>query len=366
MVPLIGIIVFYSYRHKCIDYFLCLLLIVLLPFSADSYIKAQNFKHYGVSIKNELKEKNYSRAWDAVLSLNTQSTDYNPDTKVINEEIHINLETRDKMLKISPLSKEIIDQTLDKKTGLFKHVHDKVNGTYGLWGLRDAFESAGYYQSSSLAIETYGKLADDIEAYCELDEKNCNSVLISKVQWKKGHWKKLLPTVGFVFNFTTLFPDVFLLKREELEYVTGTQDFKISSAKFFSSSPYFTDANHPITISKDYALSVIHYHDQKKWKRLKSNQERYHQIFPFLLISSLLLLIFLLYKNWREADKMFILGTLCAAFFSICAINIAIALTAYTAVARPASPATIAVIIFIPIIFGYSVQAFKPRQKSTA
>lgn len=362
LTPLIIVMSAYSYFHKRFDYLICFFIICFFPFITHHYIASMNYEKYGVKITNEMKEKNYSLAWDAVLSLNTiLPSYYNSDTKVINEEIHMTLETRDKMLKISPLTKQVIEQVLDKKTGLYRGFKDKVNGTYGLWLLRDAMDYAGYYQTPKLAMETYGKLADDIEAYCQEEKGNCKPVVISKVHWKEGHWQKIFPTIQYVINFASMFPDVFLLKKKELQYLDGSLEFKQAGAKFFSSEPHYAEEHNPISPNTNYVASVLNYHDIKKWRRLEKNFDRYNTYFPYLLFSCLFLLIIILFRSWRKADKVFILATLSVAFFSICAINIAIALTAYTAVARPTSPATIMVIMFIPIIISYALQEIKPK-----
>ena len=351
------------YFYKRFDYLLCLLIIASFPVMAHNYIASKNHEKYGARIVNEMKEKNYSRAWDAVLSLNTAPTYYKPGFDFITEEVHISLETRDKMLEISPLTKQIIEQTLDKETGLFRGFKDKVNGTYGLWLLRDAMAYAGYYKSPKLAMETYGKLADDIETYCKQANENCNPVIISKVQWKKGHDAKFFPTIQYVLNFASMFPDVYLLKQEELAYLDGTLEFKQASAKFFSSEPYYGEKFNPIDPDKNYVASIIDYYDQKKWRKLKSNFKRYNKYFPYFLFVSIFLFLVILYRNWRKTDKVFIYATLVTTFFSICAINIAIALTAYSAVARPTSPATIAVLMFVPITIAYVFEEIKNRKK---
>ncbi len=324
-------------------------LAALTPYAVTTYIAQINLDKYGVEATVDFKEPTFSRAWNAILSLNTQPSIYNIDSIKGHTEDHWNLETLEKLLKISDATRLVIHQLITEDQTQYKVYETRINGGIGIWSLKHALHSAGYYRDGPSTLAFLETLADDIEKYCDDSPLNCNPPIVSLVQWKEGHWGKLWPAAVDILRFATQFPDEYQIAPKSIGDMLANDPFKYALSRFFSLNSNYVQGYENL---RDDTVSAIQSEDIKKWSSIRVNLEWYQKYLPSIFLLTMVLLLVTLSLKAYSFEFMCIIGTVIIAFSLIFGINLLVVVTAYFDITRTICGSTIALLMLIPIVFG--------------
>ncbi|MCP3907043.1 MAG: hypothetical protein GY712_03400, partial [Oceanicoccus sp.] len=113
------------------------LLVVLLPNLLGQSFSSINKERYGFDGITDTRAPEFSRAINAIYSLNTVNDD---------SYIYFTFETRDKLKSISENTLRVIEPLLDSEHGGYTYFNDGIGGGYASWATRDSMYHLGYYR----------------------------------------------------------------------------------------------------------------------------------------------------------------------------------------------------------------------------
>lgn len=355
LAPVLLLCVLFAIKNKQYSHLIGLLIVCAIPIKITQLIVDKNTAIYGSASTIEIKEANFSRAWNAVLSLDTSHSIYlSPQKRMV--EYHFSQHTRQKMLQISDNTRAIILQLLDEDQKFYKHYGGGIIATSGIWEFRSAASKAGFHQDAATAQRFYAELADDIEAFCLQNANDCRPPILSKVHFKPGHWQKLWPTIQHVWFYATQFPEVYALQKTDLQHAKSDHAFKYVLGRFFNSNIV---RHEQYEINDSDAMLSTHETAQKKWHKINKNYMKYHKYFHAIFITCLLLLLALLAFSIRSLEAFALVTTLGSAFVLIFAINTLLVLTAYPVIGRPIATISAPSIMLCTLALGFAVESIK-------
>ena len=174
------------------------LMIFLLPNMLGYIFSSINEDSYGFDGVLDTRAPEFSRAINAIYSLNT----LNDDTYD-----YLTFETRDKLKAISENTRRVIEPLLDSAHGGYSHFGTGIGGSYASWAIRDSMYSIGYYRNPESTESAYKVIADDIEEYCRQENDNCRRMYVSGVLVKPISWSRFSNTIhDSVFNLIEYTP----------------------------------------------------------------------------------------------------------------------------------------------------------------
>ena len=143
-------------------------LIIAIPVICCYSIATVNNNKYGVNYISEFKGTHFSRALNAIFSLNTEN-----DGKPYR---YFSKTTIEKLQKISD-STRLLKKGIIKSNGKYRRLYI-VKGDLTSWAIRNAMVKVGYYRDAARTEQAYKKIADDIENYCLTQESACRKTYI--------------------------------------------------------------------------------------------------------------------------------------------------------------------------------------------
>lgn len=143
---------------------------LIIFFSVNFTIKMVNLSNYGKYTSTELFESNYTNLVNLLSSI-----DEDPDLRK-EKGIIVSKKTLNKLYDISPTLSSISEYIeSDMYQSFWQTIGDNKNdgemfSGYFFWALRDAVQSAGYYNSAKESNEFYGKIYNEIYTAIENGE----------------------------------------------------------------------------------------------------------------------------------------------------------------------------------------------------
>jgi len=157
-----------------------------------------NWKHYGVFTDLEIKSAEFKRAYSAIISVHSDQ--------------------RQQFLMMEEPVKRAIADASPAFAELAPHLHSPDWAVNFIWGLRDAVQSAGYYDRLGLGdrengrttLEFYRRLGQEVSEACDSGRLTCDRLLVPFIPaWQDSYTR----TIGSTFN--TLFDQVLGFYRVE-------------------------------------------------------------------------------------------------------------------------------------------------------
>jgi hypothetical protein len=329
LMPLIGYILYRSIKGKTLKPLTSILIIVAVSAAIPALISAINYKKYGYFGVVDIKEKQFSRAWDGVLSLNTSKSDW---------YMHFNQETKEKMLAISPDTRILILDLLNSD-GEYKRGYRGISGGRGIWKFRSAAAHTGAYENFDSTRQYFKGIADDIESYCDLEPNSCVKPIASKLLWKDSHLAAFIPMVYKTLSqLTNLAYESYAPKLRTEKNLKGDSQFKRAVFQFFNMESEFTALSTNTNIERPS-------HGDIRFKTINIVFGFYQKHIKSLLIIASFGLIAMILS--RKLDcHLPNLVTVTMGFSTVTGICVLVALTAYPHIARPLMTAS------IPLLMG--------------
>ncbi|MCP3849717.1 MAG: hypothetical protein GY694_05700 [Gammaproteobacteria bacterium] len=143
------------------------LLVTLSPYLLGQWFSSINKKMYGFDGIADTHAPEFSRALNAIYSLNTVNDD---------SYTYLTSETRDKLKIISDNTRRLIEPLLDSEHGEYTYFGAGIRGDYASWAIRDSMYNLGYYKDPKKAELAYKAIADDIDRFCLQKAGNCRKM----------------------------------------------------------------------------------------------------------------------------------------------------------------------------------------------
>lgn len=211
-----------------INALLVIVVLIAVPWLVAHQFASINEEKYGFYGKADTQAPQFSRAIDAIYSLNTKDHSF----------YYLTSETRDKMLSISPNTRQLVTSLLDPQLKDYENLGASVGGSYASWAIRGAMADNGFYQDFKSTELAYQQIADDIERYCEQASGNCRPTLLSGVLIKpeRYRWLRMVAEKGLwrVVGFQP-----FPAADKWAERQRGDTGFQYTVGRFFGVYPGF-------------------------------------------------------------------------------------------------------------------------------
>ncbi len=156
------------------------LVIAVIPLSVSSLIATKNKDMYGFYGSVDFKAPQFSRAFNAILSLNTSKASR---SRALTNEV------RDKLLNLGPETKRLVKT--DDLTG--EPVNWDVVAPRASWGIRRMMRDNGFYQDFANTEQQFKLIADNIENYCKLNHNECRSLVLPGMITRRSQVKNIMP-----------------------------------------------------------------------------------------------------------------------------------------------------------------------------
>ena len=156
------------------------LVIAAIPLFVSSLIATKNKDMYGFYGSVDFKAPQFSRAFNAILTLNTSKAAH---SRTLTNEV------RDKLLMISPETKLLVKT--DQVTG--EPIDWKVVAPSASWKIRRTMRDNGFYRDFNNTEQQYKLIADKIENFCELNSNECRSLSLPGMIARRSQIKNIIP-----------------------------------------------------------------------------------------------------------------------------------------------------------------------------
>lgn len=152
---------------------------VMLWSSMSGILAYMNWKHYGMFYIIEVTTPNFSRVYNALLSIE-------PET--FKRHVPVRIETIDKLRKLSPKMSELKG---------FEGVGEKDYPAYMfIWAFRHSVALAGYYEKGAkYADQYYADLAEELEGLCSNGKIKCGKLPMDYVPAWRPEYTREFPAV---------------------------------------------------------------------------------------------------------------------------------------------------------------------------
>jgi len=319
------------------------LMVVLMPVLLGQYFSKINLQRYGFDGVIDTRAPQFSRAFNAILSLNTANSAY---------PIYMTLETRDKLKTISESTRGLIEKMLDPGTGEYQHYGRNIQGNHASWEVRQAMEQNGYYTDATATEAAYKRIADDIEAYCQNTADGCRAMYISGVLVKPVSLERIAQEIKSssinLINFSYVEPsDRYLqLNARKTKYIRGDHRFEYTVNRFFN----FNSSWNP-ELDKRMKMPLF---ERNKNKARVSFFIHYQQRFFIFFAIAILGLAIALFN--RESTPKLIALLLLGACGGSYSVYMLISLFAVPGFERLLAATSISLIAFTSFFFAYFIQ----------
>ena len=261
----------------------------LIPASLSHVIVAKNLEAYGFDGRIEFLAPGFSRAQNAIYSLNTGDDE---------DFEYLNAEVRDKMMTISENTKNVIQPLIDS-AGEFKSIGKSIRGDFAAWAIRDAVAVLGHYKDPQSAEAFYNKVADEIESYCQKDLENCRDMYLPGMLIKQSSLRaapeNLLNSFLSLVTFENYNPADITGK-----YILLDSAFRYSVARTFGVHTGAIPENETLLPE----LSTI----ESRYATLNSIHSIYEQWFWLLVLMAFVIYLKLVLRKTVDESQMIAIG----------------------------------------------------------
>lgn len=337
LLPAICLGIYQIWVERRISTLIGLFCLVAVPWITWHIFASENEEHYGYYGTVDVKAPEFSRAFNAILSLNVN--DNRPMA-------YLTFETRDKMLEISDSTKELIGVLLNED-GVYRKHGRAIFGGIASWNIRGAMRHLGYYKNFNETEAHYKIIADDIKNYCNNNKSNCRQPLLSGFPFKNGTVSRIPKTAKNKFIELVRFSN-YAPPEAGLPKQNGDRAFSYTVAQFFN-------INTQENAEFDARLSDIEAVALRKLKNMNNHFEFYYNYFYWLFFAAIVLSLVAILLQWEisfHAIGLFSLWCLGITF----SMNVIVALTAVPSVARPLMTCSIPMLCFTAYILSGSIE----------
>jgi len=179
------------------------LMVACLTFVAFNVaVMTANLVAYGSFIAVDFKEKNFQAALNALQSVEVGERI---------PHVPVSLAAREKIAEVSPTFRPIekllspggaLSTWQDHGCAVYPETCGEIAGGWFMWGVRDAVDAVGGYESPAKASETFRAIADEVESACRDGRLTCEPRLVGLMpamtsdQWKIDFPRSVLTVLG--------------------------------------------------------------------------------------------------------------------------------------------------------------------------
>ena len=290
-----------------------ILIPVLLWGAATSILSYINWRNYAAPYVVEVMTPNFTRAYNALLSIESQE---------FRRYFPVRQETMERVMALSPKAAELTGFNTGKE---FPAAHF-------IWSFRHAVSLAGYYDKGAKAVDQYySDLADELEELCENGTLKCLDLFLSDCPpWRPVYSKEFIGVLTKQIKEVVRFKDFSMDQTDH--YSQGDSNF-IETIKRLTHARIQFQRNEIST-----GTEVFFYkNDQEKNKFLEKLGNTQLIVRPFLFYSAFLGMVFLILRNVVSRQyNPYTLFSLCVAgsIFTLCVGLTIIELTSYDSLFR--------------------------------
>ena len=313
------------------------LLLVLAIVTAVSCLNYKYYKFYGVS---ELKSKEFTEAWNAVVGVQHGAwQQYRPLHSRLLKEIN----------KHSDSMKEI-EKYLRKTNDSGVEIPHAWHGATAHWSFRHAVAKAGYYKKDfNQTKEYYIRLAQEIDVACEKGDLECKGPLFGMVHWHDSYDQQIVPTFVAVVQSLVQFRNYEIAFRDE--NIRGSRGYNKRIESLAHRAGGYPMRSDEAELYPSYQIKLLAY----KSSVLQNIILTYRKYSAWLFLFSLGVLSFYFIKVTdrtpvKQTIALIVLSSL-GSMLTIILINVLLAITAYNSYVRPLMTATPYYLVIIATLF---------------
>jgi len=259
LIPLILITIFQLYTSKKSQLIIPLIIIVGATYTFSHHLASKNKKQFGIDVVTEFKGTQFMRAFNAIISLNTEIHD-DPYIYLSNTSIK-------KLKSISSNTNNLILPLLEKDQLTLTGPHIRY-GAFTSWAIRDAMHYNGYYRDAQRTENAYKEIADDIENYCSKNIKECRKIHLSgiliKDEFISNIKKSTIKSIEKVTDFSFTPPSLDLLKTTN----TGVRRRGADEHQYIANRFLHLDTQYNAEYEEKHKLNIIEHYRKKKINKL--------------------------------------------------------------------------------------------------
>jgi len=287
LIPLIIVALFQLFTLRTTQLILPILTIIFSSYTFTSYLASKNSKQFGINVVSEFKGTQYIRAFNAIISLNTE----------INKDPYLYLSNTSikKLKSISEATNKVITPLLKEDELTLVGPHIKY-GAFTSWAIRDSMYYNGYYRNAQKTENAYKEIADDIENYCSNNAGECRKIYLSGMLIKGELIQNIIPSaikaIEKITNFSYTPPSLDQLRTTNTRArLRGAEEHQSLVNRFLH-----IDTQYNAEMEEKHKLEIIERYRKKKINKLHKQYSQNIGLL-FILTISIFLIFSLVYRD---------------------------------------------------------------------